>query len=122
MPLLKPIGRPPIHSEAYTKATVVLLNRQIVYLDHLCADIRAANGAVVKRAEIIRALIDALSECGEDLRGVRTEADLKKLLLRDRMASAKDLDDEAGEAIQSGEGNETEASEFEEAEGQAAIR
>jgi hypothetical protein len=66
------------------------LNRQIVYLDHLSADIRAASGAVVKRAEIIRALVDALSESGEDLRGVRTEVDLKKLFLRARAVSAKE--------------------------------
>jgi len=113
-PLLKPIGRPPIHSEAYTKATVVLLNRQIVYLDHLCADIRASNGAVVKRAEIIRALIDALSESGEDLRGVRTAADLKELLLRARAASAKEPD--------GAEGEKSETPEFEETEGKAATR
>ena len=78
----KLIGRPPVHAEAYTKATVVLLNRQIVFLDRLSADIRAANGAAVKRAEIIRGLIDALAESGEDLRDVRSEADVKERFLR----------------------------------------
>ena len=110
---MKSIGRPPVHSEAYTKATVVLLNRQIVYLDHLSADIRAANGAVVKRAEIIRALIDALSESGEDLRGVRTEGDLKELLLRARASSAREPE--------SDEENPVETAELEEADGKAAI-
>ena len=79
---VKLIGRPPMHEEAYTKATVVLLNRQIVYLDRLSADIRAASGAAVKRAEIIRGLIDALAESGEDLSDVRSEADVKEKFLR----------------------------------------
>ena len=79
---IKLIGRPPMHAEAYTKATVVLLNRQIVYLDRLSADIRAASGAAIKRAEIIRGLIDALAESGEDLRDVRSEADVKERFLR----------------------------------------
>ncbi|HET9794587.1 MAG TPA: hypothetical protein VFS34_09005 [Thermoanaerobaculia bacterium] len=86
--VVKLIGRPPMHEEAYSKATVVLLNRQIVYLDRLSADIRAASGAVVKRAEIIRALIDALAESGEDVRDVRTEGDLKRRVLAIRRASA----------------------------------
>jgi len=76
------IGRPPVHTETYTKATVVLLNRQIVYLDRLSADIRATSGAVVKRAEIIRGLIDALAESGEDLSDLRSEADVKERFLR----------------------------------------
>ena len=84
---VKSIGRPSVHTEAYTKATVVLLNRQIVYLDRLSADIRDASGVVVKRAEIIRGLIDALSESGEDLRDVRSETDLKNRFLRATVAS-----------------------------------
>jgi len=76
------IGRPPVHTETYTKATVVLLNRQIVYLDRLSADIRATTGAVVKRAEIIRGLIDALAESGEDASHLTSEADVKECLLR----------------------------------------
>jgi hypothetical protein len=82
------IGRPPTHAEAYSKATVVLLNRQIVFLDRLSADIRARSGSVVKRAEIIRALIDAFAESGQDARDVRSESDLKRLILRIRTPSA----------------------------------
>lgn len=78
------IGRPPMHAEAYSKATVVLLNRQIVFLDRLSADIRARSGAVVKRAEIIRALIDALAESGQDVRDVRSEDELKRRVLSAR--------------------------------------
>ncbi len=73
-------GRPPVHSESWSKVTVVLLNRQIAFLDRISADIRATSGAVLKRAEIIRALIEALAECGQNLRDVRSESDLKRLL------------------------------------------
>ena len=79
---IRSIGRPLMHTETYTKATVVLLNRQIVYLDRLSADIRATSGAVVKRAEIIRGLIDALAESGEDLSNLTSEGDVKERFLR----------------------------------------
>jgi hypothetical protein len=73
-------GRPPVHTEQWSKVTVVLLNRQIVFLDRLSADMRATTGAVVKRAEIIRALIDSLAESSLDLKSAQSETDLKKLL------------------------------------------
>jgi hypothetical protein len=73
-------GRPPVHQEGWTKVTVVLLNRQIVFLDRLAADIRAKTGAAVKRAEIIRALVDTVSACGIDLTSAPSEADLRNLL------------------------------------------
>ena len=40
-------GRPPVHDEAWTKVTVVLFNRQIVFLDRLAANIRAQSGAAI---------------------------------------------------------------------------
>ena len=48
-------GRPPIHDEAWTKVTVVLFNRQIVFLDRLAANIRAQSGAAISRAQLLRA-------------------------------------------------------------------
>jgi hypothetical protein len=78
-------GRPPVHDEAWTKVTVVLFNRQIVYLDRLSARIRARSGAAVSRAQLIRALLDALAGAGLDLTRATSEADLKAALL-DRMA------------------------------------
>ena len=73
-------GRRPTHTEHWTKVTVVLFDRQIVFLDRLGADIRAASGVAISRAHIIRALIDALSESELDLTGTRSEADLKAIL------------------------------------------
>ena len=60
-------GRPPVHDEAWTEATVVLLKRQILYLDQLVLDVRAATGSSINRAEIIRAPIDALEVSQVDL-------------------------------------------------------
>ena len=73
-------GRRPTHTEHWTKVTVVLFDRQIVFLDRLGADIRAASGVAISRAHVIRALIDALGESDLDLTGTRSEADLKAIL------------------------------------------
>jgi hypothetical protein len=73
-------GRRPSHTEHWTKVTVVLFDRQIVFLDRLGADIRAASGVAISRAHVIRALIDALSESDMDLTTTRSESDLKAVL------------------------------------------
>lgn len=73
------LGRPATHEE-WTKVTVVLFNRQIVFLDRLANDIRAKTGAAIRRAEILRALVDALESEGIDLSEAKSEADLKALL------------------------------------------
>jgi hypothetical protein len=73
------LGRPATHEE-WTKVTVVLFNRQIVFLDRLANDIRAKTGAAIRRAEILRALVDVLEGGSIDLSGAKSEADLKALL------------------------------------------
>ena len=73
-------GRRPSHTEQWTKVTVVLFDRQIVYLDRLCTDIRATSGVAISRAHVIRALIDALTESDLDLTGTRSEADLRAII------------------------------------------
>ena len=60
-------GRPPVHDEAWTKVTVVLFNRQIVFLDRLAANIRAQSGAAISRAQLIRALLDAVPDDAQSL-------------------------------------------------------
>jgi hypothetical protein len=75
-------GRPPIHLEEWTKATVVLFNRQIEFLDELAANIRAHNGTPVSRAQVIRALVDAVAASGVDLTPAGSEAEMKAFLLQ----------------------------------------
>src|SRR5215207_4394941 len=74
-------GRPPVHDEEWTKVTVVLFNRQIVFLDRLAANIRAQSGAAISRAQLIRALVDAVTDADVDLTTSTSEADLKTTLL-----------------------------------------
>ena len=74
-------GRPPIHDEDWTKVTVVLFNRQIVFLDRVAASIRATTGAAISRAQLIRALVDAVGEANIDLTAARSEAEMKTALL-----------------------------------------
>lgn len=77
----RPPGRPPVHDEAWTKVTVVLFNRQIVFLDRVAASIRAQSGAAISRAQLIRALVDAVADADIDLTTATSEADLKTALL-----------------------------------------
>ncbi len=74
-------GRPPVHDEAWTKVTVVLFNRQIVFLDRLAANIRAQSGAAISRAQLIRALLDAVADADVDLTTATSETDLKTTIL-----------------------------------------
>lgn len=76
----KPMGRPPVHEESWTKVTVALLDRQIVYLDQLSLDLRAATGAAVSRSELLREMVDALQAAGVDFKSATAGADLKALL------------------------------------------
>ena len=75
-------GRPPVHQETWSKVSVVLFDRQIVQLDRLATDIRGRSGKVLNRAEIIRALIDALIDSGIDVTASGSEADLRARVAR----------------------------------------
>ena len=74
-------GRPPVHAEAWTKVTVVLFNRQIVFLDRLATNIRSQSGVAISRAQLIRGLLDGVADGDLDLTAARSEADLKATLL-----------------------------------------
>ena len=73
-------GRPPVHNETWSKVSVVLFDRQILHLDRLAT--RARTGKSLNRAEIIRALIDALIDSGMDITAVGSEADLRARVAR----------------------------------------
>jgi hypothetical protein len=75
-------GRPPVHSETWSKVSVVLFDRQISQLDRLTANIRNASGRAMNRAEIIRALIDGLIDSGMDVSAAASEADLRARVAR----------------------------------------
>ena len=73
-------GRPRTHREAWTKVSVVMFERQVVELDRLTATIRSKTGANLTRAEIIRALLDALNESRLDVTSIVSGAQLKRLV------------------------------------------
>lgn len=73
-------GRPQEHKEEWTKVTVVLLDKQIHWLDKLALDIRCNTKAAISRAEIIRAVIAAMEESGIDFTRSKSEEELKKLI------------------------------------------
>jgi hypothetical protein len=81
-PTTRSRGRPPVHSETWSKVSVVLFDRQIVHLDRLATDIRGRSGKVLNRAEIIRALIDGLIDSGMDVTSAASEADLRARIAR----------------------------------------
>jgi hypothetical protein len=75
-------GRPRIHREAWTKVSVVMFERQVLDLDRLTTAIRGKTGATLTRAEVIRSLLDALSESRLDVTSIVSGAQLKRLLLQ----------------------------------------
>ena len=74
-------GRPPVLEDAWKKVTVILLQRQIVWLDRVALDIRVSQAKTISRAELIRAMIDAAAESGSNLAEAGSEEELKRLLL-----------------------------------------
>lgn len=83
LPVKPTRGRPPVHQEAWSKVSVVLFDRQIAHLDDYgTRRARSSKRRPLNRAEIIRALIDALIESGMDLTLASSEADLRARVAR----------------------------------------
>lgn len=74
-------GRPQEHKETWSKITVVLLDKQIHWLDQLASNIRLNTKAALSRAELIRASIAAIEESGLDISNLNSEENIKNFLL-----------------------------------------
>ena len=70
-------GRPVIHTEPWSKVTLVLLEQHVAYLDALAAEIYAKHGVRMTRGAIIRALVEAAAASRMDL-----DADTGEVLSR----------------------------------------
>lgn len=57
-----------------------MFERQVLELDRLTTAIRTNTGANLTRAEVIRALLDALTESRLDVTSVLSGAQLKRIL------------------------------------------
>jgi hypothetical protein len=66
-------GRPKIHSEKWTKVSVVLFERQVHHLDQISRTARRHGHKSINRACLIRGLIDGMIESGIDLSRHPTE-------------------------------------------------
>ena len=69
---------------------VMLANEQVVFLDRISASIRERSGKAVKRAALIRAMVDAVRE--QDVHSVLERAETEeqvKELLKERMTTKK---------------------------------
>ena len=77
-------GRPPRVGKT-TKVTVTLRDSQIVYLDQVANDIRASTTAAIKRAELIRAMIDVVEEVKIDFTAATSEEAVRDIL-RDHLS------------------------------------
>lgn len=74
-----------MHTESWSKVSVVLFDRQILQLDRLKAHDgygRTVPGKPLNRTEIIRALIDGLIDSGLDVAACASEADLRGRVAR----------------------------------------
>lgn len=74
-------GRPIEHKESWSKITVVLLDKQIHWLDQLASNIRLKTKVAISRAELIRAVIAALEESGLDFSELSNETSIKNFIL-----------------------------------------
>jgi hypothetical protein len=75
-------GRPVVHSDEWSKVSVVLFDRQIVRLDAAVDVIRKRTGSPLTRAAMIRALIDGVLDSGLELTTIASENDLRQRLAR----------------------------------------
>jgi hypothetical protein len=75
-------GRPFVHSDEWSKVSVVLFNRQIIRLDGAVSVMRKRTGKALNRAAVIRALIDGVLDSGFELTTITSENDLRQRLAR----------------------------------------
>lgn len=74
-------GRPKTMPDEAVKITITLYNEQIAWLDHLTADIRLNSMSIVDRGSMLRAIIGALQDSNLDLTKLKSEKEMRDLLL-----------------------------------------
>jgi hypothetical protein len=84
----QPRGRPVEHKEEWSKITVVLLDKQIHWLDQLASNIRLNTKSAISRAELIRAIIASIEESGVELSQLKSENEIKDHLLRNSRSNS----------------------------------
>lgn len=60
------VGRPVKHTEPWSKITLTLQDRHAAYLDRVRVTVRLQRRKVVSRAELIRGLVELMTQSGID--------------------------------------------------------
>lgn len=71
-------GRPQTIERPH-RTTMTLEERQVDYLDRICAEIKLAGGENLSRSNVVRALLDALTESDLEYSEVRSEERLREV-------------------------------------------
>jgi len=74
-------GRPPVHDEAWTKVTWCSSTARSCSSTGSPRTSARRSGAAISRAQLIRALLDAVADADIDLTSATSEADLKATIL-----------------------------------------
>ncbi len=81
-------GLPAAQTDSWAKITVVLLDRQVAYLDRVAVDIRLQHSFAISRAELIRALVEAAAQSEADLSDASNMKEMTEML-RGQWSSGK---------------------------------
>jgi hypothetical protein len=81
-------GLPSAQTDSWAKITVVLLDRQVAYLDRVAVDIRLQHSFAISRAELIRGLVEAAAQSDVVLSDAANMTQMIALL-RDRWSGGK---------------------------------
>lgn len=71
-------GRPQIIENPH-RTTVTLEEYQVDHLDRICAEIKLSGGENLSRSNVLRALLDALTDSEIEYSEIRSEAKLREL-------------------------------------------
>lgn len=69
-------------AEAYQKVTVCLFDRHVNYLDRVALAVREHTGRSLRRAELVRAIVDQAAAAGLDPKGKDFDRAIKALFTR----------------------------------------
>lgn len=71
---------PAVQTPSWAKITVVLLDRQVAFLDRIAVDIRLQHSFAISRAELIRALVEAAAQSRMDLSDAANVIEMTEML------------------------------------------
>jgi hypothetical protein len=74
------VGRPRTRTEAVGRIPLEIPIRQITYLDTISTTIRSRSGTIIKRVDLLRAMLDAIEGSSIDLTTATSRDDLREII------------------------------------------